>query len=59
MTALHIFDSFETLYSKLPLLKCGYNEQTVLTASPKDMEVYYSKEQEYGFGVVGIEIVVI
>ncbi|SDA29944.1 ASC-1 homology (ASCH) domain-containing protein [Ruminococcus sp. YE71] len=56
VVGLHIFDSFEALYDKLPLLKCGYNEQTVQTAAPKDMEAYYSRERQQEYGVVGIEI---
>ena len=30
--ALHKFDSFENLYDSLPLLKCGYTENDILTA---------------------------
>lgn len=54
--ALHIFPSFEELYKALPLLKCGYTEQDIVTASPDDMELYYTKEQQKQNGVVGIEI---
>ncbi len=54
--ALHRFRSFQELYEKLPLLKCGYTEDTVKTASPADMEVYYSREEQSRFGVLGIEI---
>ena len=54
--ALHTFDSFAELYKTLPLLKCGYTEQTLPTASPFDMEQYYSKEEQTMFGVVGIEM---
>ena len=57
--ALHTFDSFEKLYASLPLLKCGYTEQNVSTASPLDMEQYYSKEEQSRFGVVGIEMEII
>ena len=59
VVGLYIFDSFETLYDKLPLLKCGYDEQSINTASPKDMEAYYSEEQQRKYGVVGIETAVI
>ena len=54
--ALHCFDSFEALYSSLPLLKCGYTEPDVKTAKYTDMEEYYSKEEQKLFGVVGIEL---
>ena len=54
--ALHKFDSFENLYDSLPLLKCGYTENDILTASPNDMDAYYSKEKQKEYGVIGIEI---
>ena len=53
---LHLFDSFEQLYCTLPLTKCGYSEQEMSTASPNDMEQYYSAEEQSRYGVVGIEI---
>lgn len=56
VVALHVFSSFEELYSNLPLLKCGYTESDISTASPSDMELYYSKEKQSAYGVVGIEI---
>lgn len=56
---LHRFDSFEALYRDLPLLKCGYTVETQKTASPTDMERYYSREDQDKYGVVGIEIEVI
>ncbi len=54
--ALHPFSSFEELYSKLPLEKCGYAVGELEKASPADMDVYYSKEQQKKYGVLGIEI---
>ena len=56
---LYIFDSFEELYKTLPLLECGYTEDDVCNASPKDMDRYYSIERQQKFGVVGIHITVI
>ena len=53
---LHRFDCFEALYQSLPLLKCGYTEDTVSLAHPSDMEQYYSPEAQQTHGVVGIEI---
>lgn len=53
--ALHKFASFEELYCNLPLLKCGYDADTIADASSKDMEIYYSKEEQAYYGVVGIE----
>lgn len=54
--ALHLFESFGNLYESLPLSKCGYTEEDIHTASPDDMEVYYSAEKQKKYGVVGIEI---
>ena len=59
VTALHIFDSFDVLYRELPLLNCGYTEQDISTASPRDMDAYYSREEQSRYGVVGLEIEVI
>ena len=53
---LHKFPSIEKLYASLPLLRCGYTEENVAQASPSDMELYYSKERQEKYGVVGIEI---
>ena len=53
---LHIFDSFEELYSSLPLLKCGYTEEDVDGAHFSDMEEYYSADKQKEYGVLGIEI---
>ena len=50
------FDSFETLYSQLPLLDCGYTKDDVDFASPDDMNAYYPKEMQQKYGVVGIKI---
>ena len=54
--ALHRFKTFEELYNKLPLLKCGYTEEDVHNATPEHMNKYYSKELQVKYGVVGIEI---
>ena len=43
----------------LPLLKCGYTEKDIATASPDDMDFYYSKEKQEKYGVVGIEVEVL
>ena len=53
---LFIYDSFDALYRALPLLECGYTEQNLETASPRDMDAYYTKEQQETYGVVGIQI---
>lgn len=43
----------ETLFS---LLECGYTEADIETALPDDMNVYYSKDNQHKYGVVGIRI---
>ena len=53
---LSVFDSFETLYRQLPLSVCGYTEEELDTASPDDMNAYYSREMQQKYGVVGIRI---
>ena len=53
---LFVFESFDALYQNLPLLECGYTEETVRTASASDMEAYYSKEKQAQYGVIGIKI---
>ena len=54
---LHKYDSFEELYKHFDKVSLGYkfNEE----ASYKDMEKYYSKEEQNKYGVLGIEIEVI
>lgn len=54
--ALHKFSSFDELYRALPLDQCGYLPEELQTASPKDMEEYYSAQKQAKFGVVGIEL---
>lgn len=56
VTALHLFPDFAALYAALPLEKCGYLPEEIATASPADMNVYYSAERQAQYGVVGIEI---
>ena len=53
---LFVFASFEELYQKLPLTDCGYTAEELSAASPRDMEQYYSKEEQGRYGVVGIQI---
>jgi len=56
---LFVFDSFDELYQSLPLTECGYSEEELPTASPDDMEQYYSKAEQAQYGVVGIKISVL
>ena len=55
--ALHPYDSFETLYQYFSPVAMGYREGEVV--DPKDMEAYYSKEEQDKYGVLGIEVQVI
>ena len=59
VTALHRFPDFAALYAALPLDKCGYLPEELSTASPEDMNLYYSAEKQALYGVVGIEIALI
>ena len=54
---LYKYDSFEELYKHFDKVSLGYNEDE--EASYKDMEKYYSKEEQNMYGVVGIKIKVI
>ena len=56
VSALYKFPTFDALYSSLNMLKCGYTEEDIGTASPSDMAAYYSPEEQKKYGVVGIEI---
>ena len=51
---LHKYDSFEELYKHFDKVEMGYAEDE--PAESKDMEVYYSKEEQDKYGVLGIEI---
>ena len=53
---LFVFPSFAELYRNLSLTECGYEEEELSTASPSDMEQYYSREEQVQYGVVGIQL---
>ncbi|EHQ89824.1 ASCH domain-containing protein [Desulfosporosinus youngiae] len=57
--SIHRYPSFEELYKSLPLLKCGYSERDLSTAKASDMDIYYSKDEQIQYDVVGIEISII
>ena len=50
---LYIFNNFEELYNYFDKKELGYLDEE---ASYKDMEEYYSKEEQKEYGVVGIRI---
>ena len=51
---LHKYPSFEELYKHFDKVEMCYNKDDI--AEPKDMEAYYSKEEQDKYGVLGIEI---
>lgn len=51
---LHQYPNFEELYQHFDKLSMGYEEDEVVDY--KDMEKYYSKEEQSKFGVLGIEV---
>lgn len=59
VVGLHKFASFDELYDNLSLLKCGYTEEDIGEANPRDMEQYYSLAEQKKYGVVGIELIII
>ena len=56
---LHRFGDFAELYTSLPLDTCGYLPEQMGTASPADMDAYYSAEQQARYGVLGIEVTLV
>ena len=51
---LHLYSSFEELYNNFDNTSLGYKEDEI--KDPKDMEKYYTREEQNKYGVVGIEI---
>ncbi|MCI8362453.1 MAG: RNA-binding protein [Clostridia bacterium] len=51
--ALHEYQNFEELYKHFDKISMGYEENEI--ANYKDMEEYYSKEEQDKYGVLGIE----
>ena len=51
---LYHYPSFEELYKHFDKVAMRYKEDE--EANPKDMEEYYSKEEQEKYGVIGIEI---
>lgn len=54
VVGLHKYPSFEELYKHFDKVSMGYKEDE--EADPKDMEQYYSSEEQSKYGVVGIEV---
>lgn len=56
VTSLHPFADFAALYASLPLTECGYTQENVSSADPRDMEQYYSPEKQHESGVLAIGV---
>lgn len=51
---LYHYPSFEELYKNFDKVEMGYEENDII--NPKDMEKYYSPEEQFKYGVLGIKI---
>lgn len=51
---LHKYPSFEDLYKHFDKISLGYEKNEI--ANPSDMEIYYPKEKQEKYSVLGIEI---
>ncbi len=56
VTSLHLFADFAALYATLPLTECGYTQENVSSANPRDMEQYYPPEKQHENGVLAIGV---
>ena len=54
---LYKYSNFQELYKHFDKIAMGYDKDDI--ANPKDMEKYYSKEEQDKYGVIGIEVRVI
>lgn len=53
---LYHFTSFDELYLRLSLNRIGYSDHELAHAKADDMLLYYTKEQQLQYGVLGIEV---
>lgn len=51
---LYKYPNFKELYKHFDKISMGYDEDDI--ANPKDMEKYYSKEEQDKYGVIGIKV---
>lgn len=54
---LYKYSNFDELYKHFDKIAMGYDDNDI--ADPKDMEEYYSKEEQNKCGVVAIKIKVV
>ena len=57
VSAIYRFSCFEELYQALPLCDLGYSEDEIPMASSRDMEEFYSQEEQAKYGVMGLRLV--
>ena len=57
VVALYYYDNFSELYKHFNKVEIGYKEDEI--PNPKDMDLYYTKEQQATYGVVAIRIEVL
>lgn len=55
--SLYKYPSFDELYKHFDKISMGYDEDDI--ANPKDMEKYYSKEEQDKYGVISKKVKVI
>ena len=56
VTDIYRFSSFDALYRALPIQDLGYSVDETASASPKDMDQFYSQEEQSRYGVVGFRL---
>lgn len=54
--AVIIANCFGEIYDNLPLEDLGYDKENIASADPRDMEQYYSQEEQSKYGVVAFKI---
>ncbi len=54
---LYKYSSFDELYKHFDKVSLGYDKDDI--ANPKDMDKYYSKEEQDKYGVVGIKVKIV
>lgn len=54
--SLYRYSNFKELYKHFDKISIGYDKEQL--ADPKDMEQYYSKEEQEKHGVIAIEIII-
>ncbi len=53
LTNIYTYENFEELYKHHDKISLGYKEEDI--ASPADMNIYYSMQEQIKYGVVALE----